>query len=301
MPSNGSTPLSPARLKRVCEQSHARTRAAQRYGLDMTYEDVERVSAMIRSGTEDVVWLRPDNENSGRYYVAIKIEDEWLPVVYDEGTRTVVTFLPATAIDQYRAFLETVRIVKADAPKRSTKADKKAKTDPVAKPNPVASPDPDLPADATWDAGQGIVSRVVQMCIQRSCNHYEIARFQASRKNVAEVAEHLRESPCGRCNAVTTRGRKAKDRGIKLATRYKEYAAARRFGWILPRDMPQVFAAFAALDGAASIHLERAEDGLWRAIVDSESWHVTAIGIDPLDAMTEALRDFSTRWAAMSG
>jgi hypothetical protein len=97
--------IGPAALKRACNMAHARARAAERYALDLTNADLESIAARIQAGADDVAFLRRDSTVKARLWVAVRRDGGWLPIVYDEATRSVLTALPEYAIDAYRSYL----------------------------------------------------------------------------------------------------------------------------------------------------------------------------------------------------
>lgn len=97
--------IGPATIKRFSNMAHARARAAERYALDLTNADLESIAAQIQAGSDDVALLRRDSTVKARLWVAVRRDGAWLPLVYDEATRSVLTALPEYAIDAYRSYL----------------------------------------------------------------------------------------------------------------------------------------------------------------------------------------------------
>jgi hypothetical protein len=96
---------SPAKAKVIANKCHARSRAFDRYGLYFTNDQLDELADRIAASHPDVMPLRPD-ASGARLLVALKIDGEWLPVVYDTPTRSIVTFLPYEALGPYRAHLD---------------------------------------------------------------------------------------------------------------------------------------------------------------------------------------------------
>lgn len=95
----------PDLIKKACNRAHARSRAFERYGLYPTNDQLDSFAERIAGGHRDAVPLR--HANSGdRQLVALKVDGEYLPVVYEPGTRSIVTFLPHRALDRYRSYLD---------------------------------------------------------------------------------------------------------------------------------------------------------------------------------------------------
>lgn len=98
----------PDRIKRACNRAHARTRALERYGLELRNDDLEWLALRIEANDAGVVPLRPDAVYPSRRLVAVRHAGEWLPAIYDADLRSVVTFIPPHAIDAYRGHLDAV-------------------------------------------------------------------------------------------------------------------------------------------------------------------------------------------------
>lgn len=67
---------------------HARKRAAERYGLDLTEDDYQKLNDLARSAT---VVKRTSNRLTVR---VIQVNGYPYRVVYDSGRHQIVTFLP---------------------------------------------------------------------------------------------------------------------------------------------------------------------------------------------------------------
>lgn len=96
----------PAETKRASNRSHARNRAAERYDWTPTDAELDRIAGMAERGGEDVVPLRPDHVYKHRTWIAVKLDDRWIPAVYDRATRSVVTCLPERVLDRWRGQLD---------------------------------------------------------------------------------------------------------------------------------------------------------------------------------------------------
>lgn len=96
----------PARIKAGCNRSHARRRAAERYGLDLSAESLAAIEATIRGGGPHAVLLRPDHRGKDRGLYAVRLDGAWLPAVFDRATDSLVTFLPARELEHYRHVFE---------------------------------------------------------------------------------------------------------------------------------------------------------------------------------------------------
>lgn len=95
----------PARARALANFSHARRRAAERYGLDLTLDDLHALARLIRTHDRSVVPLGI-RDDGRRPWVAVRIGQAWYPVVYDVATASVVTFPPPEVLDRYRRFLD---------------------------------------------------------------------------------------------------------------------------------------------------------------------------------------------------
>jgi hypothetical protein len=96
--------MHPARQKRASNHSHAKQRCYDRYDLDLTEPELEGLAE--DAGSPAAVPLRRDPFKSNRVWVAVWHDRSWLPVVYDEATRSIVTFLPWHAIEPYHKVLD---------------------------------------------------------------------------------------------------------------------------------------------------------------------------------------------------
>lgn len=72
------------------EIRHAKDRAFERHGLDLTTADLERLAAQIRAGKS-----RPVRKSTNARSVhLVEHEGSWYPVAYDKTRGQIVTFLP---------------------------------------------------------------------------------------------------------------------------------------------------------------------------------------------------------------
>lgn len=98
--------LSPARSKARVNREHAKMRAMERYGIDLTPELIVTWERRIGDNGPDAVMLGDRPGNGDRVLYGLKHEGRWLPVIYDPATKCLVTLLPEDALDRYRTVLE---------------------------------------------------------------------------------------------------------------------------------------------------------------------------------------------------
>ena len=107
--------IKPAAIKRVCNESHALTRALERYGLALTRYEIRHIGELIAAGESDnVKLLKPDADHEHRTWAAVRVEGRWVPFVYDAATSSVVTCLPEYVLDGYG--LTGIAVVVASQP-----------------------------------------------------------------------------------------------------------------------------------------------------------------------------------------
>lgn len=105
-------PLHPAAVKASCNRVHARGRAYERYGRDFTDDELARIEARIEAGGPDIHMVLRDDKHARRARFALEVDGEWMSIVYDYATRSIVSFLPPQSIDR---FVSTLRSL-ADRP-----------------------------------------------------------------------------------------------------------------------------------------------------------------------------------------
>jgi hypothetical protein len=100
--------LTPALSKRRCNEAHAQRRLAERHGLDPTL--VATITALVAASAPQAVPLRHDRDHPNRQWYAVWVESEqqWIPIVWDRSTGSVVTCLPWDKITRYHAHLTSV-------------------------------------------------------------------------------------------------------------------------------------------------------------------------------------------------
>lgn len=82
--------------KRIKDTSqHAINRARERYGLNLSKNDLQRIAALIRDGCA----LSLGKESNSRSHFVVRYQEQYLYTVYGNLIKTVHTFLPATCID----------------------------------------------------------------------------------------------------------------------------------------------------------------------------------------------------------
>lgn len=96
----------PAEAKAIANRIHTRQRAWERYGLDWSAARIAAIEAAIRAGSPEAIPLHRDDTHRRRMRYAIREHGDWFPVVYDEATRSLMSVLPAQALDVYRPMLQ---------------------------------------------------------------------------------------------------------------------------------------------------------------------------------------------------
>ena len=76
--------------KAKAQRRHAKTRALQRYDLDLSREDLEELVRQIQLGKAEFI-LRQSCRVS---FFAVELRGQKFPVVYDKQRKTIVTVLP---------------------------------------------------------------------------------------------------------------------------------------------------------------------------------------------------------------
>lgn len=97
--------LTPARSKAVSNRAHATTRAAERFGLCLTDDDFRDWESRIAHSRPDAVMLSTRHGKRNRTLYAVKHDDQWIPLIYDTATQSVLTVLPAFVLDRYMGTL----------------------------------------------------------------------------------------------------------------------------------------------------------------------------------------------------
>lgn len=86
------------------QRFHARKRASERFGLDLTWAEYNglclKLGKQYQQPTDDCVLLNQQSHRLWRW--AIWFKGEWMPVVFDNELRNIVTFLPASYLRQHR-------------------------------------------------------------------------------------------------------------------------------------------------------------------------------------------------------
>jgi hypothetical protein len=121
---------------------HELQRAAERYDIDLTPDDVREIQALIRSHDPRAVVLAPQRDDS--HLVAIHRDGRWLACIVDERS-TIITFLPSDRLDVYRSFLDGIDpatgLPKAPEPEPEPKPPRAVVSDAVVlfRPDPAES------------------------------------------------------------------------------------------------------------------------------------------------------------------
>lgn len=71
--------------------SHASDRAKERYGIDLTNEDLQNISKLCQSKTCDREYIK--NLGYGKHHLHIKYKGIWFNLVWSSTTNIVVSIL----------------------------------------------------------------------------------------------------------------------------------------------------------------------------------------------------------------
>lgn len=88
--------------KKKSQVQHAQKRAAQRYGVTVGSKTYKQLCSRIQKNKDCVFLQRQSNRVS---MFAVKMNEEWVPVIYDKTRHTIVTFLPQTALEPFKNLL----------------------------------------------------------------------------------------------------------------------------------------------------------------------------------------------------
>jgi hypothetical protein len=86
----------PKLWKKDRNRSHAKARAKERFGIDLTNEDLRRIVRDIESGVAIFILPARGSRDVGLYDVILR--SRLVRIVYDRVTKVVVTVLPSTAL-----------------------------------------------------------------------------------------------------------------------------------------------------------------------------------------------------------
>ncbi len=89
---NGNKKPKPSRnwSKEQCQAQHAKTRARQRYGLNLNNSDLQTIVNYIQTGNSQLL----EHQTSRVSVHSIAVDNRDIPVVYDSSRHTIVSFLP---------------------------------------------------------------------------------------------------------------------------------------------------------------------------------------------------------------
>lgn len=87
--------------KAICQRAHARKRALSRYGVDLTRNAQELIIYAIQSGNPKLaLFLEKESTRLSRWMVCY--EGRFMPVIYDNQRKTIVTVLPRSVLQDYK-------------------------------------------------------------------------------------------------------------------------------------------------------------------------------------------------------
>lgn len=99
----------PASASPYTAHYHAKQRARERHGLELTDRDLTDIIDRIARRARDVVLLKNDRDEVFVRRVAVRHAGRWLPLVYDESRRFVLTVLPREALWPYQGTLGRIK------------------------------------------------------------------------------------------------------------------------------------------------------------------------------------------------
>lgn len=85
--------------KRKCQMRHARNRALERYGIDLSGQDYEEIIKLIQDDKRPAKVLF--KESNRLTHFEVRWRGHKLKVVYDKQRKSIATFLPPHAYENY--------------------------------------------------------------------------------------------------------------------------------------------------------------------------------------------------------
>lgn len=86
----------PFKRKEVAQRFHAKKRATQRYGIQLTTQKQAAIVKLIQRGKAR--WLKTQSNRITHW--AVEWEGQIIPVVYDKIRKQLVTVLPLEALEE---------------------------------------------------------------------------------------------------------------------------------------------------------------------------------------------------------
>jgi hypothetical protein len=88
---------------------HAKLRARERFGIELTDRDIAGIIARIERRSRDVVPLRHNSRSVFLRHFAVLHDDRWLPIIYNAERRHLITVLPRSELWEYQETLGRVK------------------------------------------------------------------------------------------------------------------------------------------------------------------------------------------------
>lgn len=85
------------KAKKKSQYQHTQRRAWERYGLTVGPKTYDEMVQKIQG--QDCVFLQKQSNRVSMF--AVKIDEQWIPVIYDRDSHSIVTFLPQQALEPY--------------------------------------------------------------------------------------------------------------------------------------------------------------------------------------------------------
>ena len=85
------------KAKKKSQYQHTQRRACERYGLTIGPKAYNELCQKIKD--QNCVFLEKQSNRVSMF--AVKMDQQWIPVIYDKERHSVVTFLPQKALEPY--------------------------------------------------------------------------------------------------------------------------------------------------------------------------------------------------------
>lgn len=99
--------------KAVAQKIHAGRRAAERFDLNLTeekYIELHNLIISVRIGFISKQCFLAKRQSIRVYVYAVQMDEKWMPVVYDNKRKTIVSFLPMEFFTQNNVILPRINL-----------------------------------------------------------------------------------------------------------------------------------------------------------------------------------------------
>ncbi len=94
-------PAKSTKTKKKSQRQHTQRRASQRYGFTIGPKIYDELCHKIKNDSKDeCVFLEKQSNRVSMW--AVKVEGQWVPVIYDKERHSIATFLPIEALQPYQ-------------------------------------------------------------------------------------------------------------------------------------------------------------------------------------------------------